>query len=128
MLNIPQPLNYWATNFHAVVDSKTCEGCSNCEESCQVGAISVSEKEPCAVVNLDRCLGCGICVSNCPIESISLLKKNTEIVPPQTREELLDIIMENKKGKFGKLLLMGRLFLDAVRTGQTHLLKPLYKK
>lgn len=122
--NLPKPLDFWATNFHAVVDKKTCVGCGNCEESCQVGAVSVSEKEQYAVVNLDRCLGCGVCVSNCPTESISLLKKPTEVIPPQTREELVDIIMDKKKGKFGKLMLTGKLFFDAVRTGQTHLLKP----
>jgi len=121
--NLPKPLNFWATNFHAVVDKNTCEGCGNCEESCQVGAVSVSEKEQYAVVNLDRCLGCGVCVSNCPTESISLLKIPAEVIPPQTREELIDIIMERKKGKFGKLMLTGKLFFDAVRTGQTHLLK-----
>jgi len=121
--NLPKPLDFWATNFHAVVDKQTCEGCGNCEESCQVGAVSVSEKEPYAVVNLDRCLGCGVCVSNCPTESISLLKKPTEVIPPQTREELVDIIMDRKKGRFGKLMLTGKLYFDAVRTGQTHLLK-----
>jgi len=121
--NLPKPLDFWATNFHAIVDNNTCEGCGNCEESCQVSAVSVSEKEQYAVVNLDRCLGCGVCVSNCPTESISLLKKPTEVVPPQTREELIDIIMDRKKGRFGKFMLTGKLFFDAVRTGQTHLLK-----
>jgi electron transport complex protein RnfB len=121
--NLPKPLDFWATNFHAVVDKKTCEGCGNCEESCQVDAVSVSEKEPYAVVNLDRCLGCGVCVSDCPTESISLLKKPTEVIPPQTREELIDIIMDRKKGRFGKLMLTGKLFFDAVRTGRTHLFK-----
>jgi len=121
--NLPKPLDFWATNFHAVVDKNTCEGCGNCEESCQVGAVSVSEKEQYAVVNLNRCLGCGVCVSNCPTESISLLKKPTEVIPPQTREELIDIIMASKKGRFGKLMLTGKLFFDAVRTGHTHLLK-----
>jgi len=121
--HLPKPLDFWATNFHAVVDKNTCEGCGNCEESCQVGAVSVSEKEQYAVVNLDRCLGCGVCVSNCPTESISLLKKPAQVIPPQTREELIDIIMASKKGKLGKLMLTGKLFFDAVRTGQTHLLK-----
>ena len=120
---LPKPLEFWAANFHAVVDKHTCEGCGNCEESCQVGAVNVSEKEQYAVVNLDRCLGCGVCVSNCPTESISLVKKPVEVIPPQTREELIDIIMASKKGRLGKLILTGKLIFDAVRTGQTHLLK-----
>jgi Pyruvate/2-oxoacid:ferredoxin oxidoreductase delta subunit len=121
--NLPKPLNFWATNFHAVVNRNTCEGCGNCEESCQVCAVKISEKENYAMVNLDRCIGCGICITNCPNESISLMKRPMEVVPPQTREELNDIIMDKKKGKLGKLLLTGKLFYDAFRTGQTHLLK-----
>lgn len=121
--NLPKPLDFWATNYFAVVDTNTCEGCSACEKSCQVDAIKVSEKDRYAVVNLDRCIGCGICVSKCPTESLSLKKKTVETIPPQTREELYDIIMENKKGKLGKLMLTGKLLYDAVRTGQTRLLK-----
>jgi len=50
-------------------------------------------------------------------------KKPTEAIPPQTREDLLDIIMSHKKGKLGKLKVTGKLFFDAITTGQTHLLK-----
>jgi electron transport complex protein RnfB len=121
--NIPKPLDFWASNFQAVVDANTCEGCGTCEQWCQVGAVSVSENKQIAVVDLNRCLGCGVCVSNCPTESISLLKKPTEVRPPQTREDLYEIIMARKKGRLGKLKLTGKMFIDAVRTGQTNLLK-----
>jgi ferredoxin len=120
---IPKPLEYWASNFQAVVDPNTCEGCSACEESCQVGAVNVSENKHQAMVDLNRCLGCGVCVSNCPTDSISLFKKPTEVRPPQTREDLYDIIMAKKKGRLGKFKLTGKMFIDAVRTGQTNLLK-----
>lgn len=113
--NLPKPLNFWATNYFAVVDVNACVGCGTCEDKCQVGAVKVNEKEQIAYVNLDRCLGCGVCVVNCPNDSISLSKKASEQVPPQTREELLDVIMENKKGKLGKLLLTGRLLVDTIR-------------
>jgi len=121
--NIPKPLDFWASNFQAVVDTNTCNGCGTCQEWCQVGAVSVSENNQQAVVDLNRCLGCGVCVSNCPTESISLLKKPTEVRPPQTREDLYEIIMAKKKGRFGKLMLTGKMLIDAVRTGQTNLLK-----
>ena len=121
--NIPKPLDFWASNFYALVDMNTCEGCGTCEEWCQVGAVIVSENNQQAVVDLNRCLGCGVCVSNCPTESISLFKKPTEVRPPQTREDLYDIIMSRKKGRLGKLKLTGKMFIDAVRTGQTNLLK-----
>jgi len=120
---LPRPLEFWSSNFQAVVDADACIGCGSCEESCQVGGVNVPEEEARAVVNLDRCLGCGVCISNCPTEAISLLKKTMEVTPPQSREELFDIIMEKKKGKIGKALLTGKLLIDAVRTGQTHLLK-----
>ena len=120
---LPKPLDFWASNFQARVDTIKCEGCGTCEEWCQVGAVSVSEKIHKAVVDLNRCLGCGVCVSNCPTESLSLFKKPTEVRPPQTREDLYEIIMAKKKGRLGKLKLTGKMLIDAVRTGQTHLLK-----
>jgi len=101
--NLPKPLDFWATNFYATVDKNTCEGGGTCIECCQIGAVGISEKEQYAVVDLDRCLGCGVCVSNCPSDSISLMKKPSEVIPPQTREELIDIIMASKKGRFGKV-------------------------
>jgi len=120
---IPKPLEFWASNFQALVDTNTCNGCGTCQEWCQVGAVSVSENNQQAVVDLNRCLGCGVCVANCPTESISLFKKPTEVRPPQTREELYEIIMAKKKGRFGKLKLTGKMLIDAVRTAQTNLLK-----
>ena len=120
---IPKPLDFWATNFHAVVDMDVCDGCGACEKRCQVGAVYVSPANGQAQVDLNRCLGCGVCVSFCPSKAISLLKKPTEVRPPQTREDLYDIIMAKKKGKLGKLRVAGKLFIDAIRTGQTKLLR-----
>ncbi len=91
---------------------------------CQVGAVRVSEKKQLAVVDLDRCLGCGVCVPVCPTKSIILVKKPVEVKPPQTREELHEIIMAGKKGRLGKLKLTGKLIVDTIRTGHMDLLKP----
>jgi len=121
--SLPKPMDFWASNFHAAVDRDTCEGCGNCEKRCQVGAVSVSQKKQPAVVDLDRCLGCGVCVPVCPTQSITLGKKPAEVKPPQTREDLHDIIMAGKKGRLGKLKLTGKLVVDAIRTGQMDLLK-----
>jgi ferredoxin len=121
--NLPKPVGFWATNFYAVVDGATCKACGLCKEKCQVGAISIPGEKQNPNVNLDRCLGCGVCVANCPTDSMTLMKKPTEVAPPETREELLDIVMEKKKGKIGKLKVTGKLLYDAVTTGQTHLLK-----
>jgi NAD-dependent dihydropyrimidine dehydrogenase PreA subunit len=120
---LPKPLDYWSSNFHAMVDPDACDGCGICEKRCQVGAVKVSAKKQPAVVDLNRCIGCGVCVSTCPTSAISLVKKPTEVKPPQNREELYDIIMNKKKGRWGKLKLTGKLFMDAIRTGHTPLLK-----
>lgn len=120
---LPKPVDFWASNFYAVIDTDTCNGCGICEKRCQVGAVSVSEKKQPAVVDLNRCIGCGVCIPTCPTKAISLQKKPAETRPPQTREELYDIIMANKKGGLGKLKITGKLLIDAIRTGQTHLLK-----
>ena len=121
--NLPKPVDFWASNFYAVVDTDACDGCGNCEKRCQVGAASVSMQNSQASVDLNRCIGCGVCIPTCPKQAISLQKKPTELIPPQTREDLLDKIMSHKKGPFGKLRVTGKLLFDAVRTGQTHLLK-----
>ena len=121
---IPKPVDYWATNFYAAVDPDRCEGCGDCEKSCQVSAIRVSENDRQAKVDPARCLGCGVCVPRCPVEAISLLKKPVETKPPLTREELHEIIMARKKSRLGKLRLTGKIIVDATRTGRIDLLKP----
>ncbi len=120
---LPKPLDFWASNFYAAVDRDTCVGCGTCEKRCQVNAVRVSAKKQPAVVDLNRCLGCGVCIPGCPTESITLAKKPIELKPPQTHEELREIIMAGKKGRLGKLKLTGKLIVDSVRTGHLNLLK-----
>lgn len=117
---LPRPLDFWASNFLAKVDANKCDACGACEKRCQVGAVAVSDPKKHAIVDPERCLGCGVCVTTCPTQAITLTKKPTEVRPPQTREDLYDIIMANKKGRLGKLKLTGKLFVDAIRTGQTN--------
>ncbi|MFO7708725.1 MAG: 4Fe-4S binding protein [Desulfobacterales bacterium] len=120
---LPKPADFWASNFHAVADADACNGCGNCEKRCQVGAVRLSKKTQRASVDPNRCIGCGLCVPVCPRDAISLRKKAVEIKPPKDREELHDIIMAHKKGRLGKLKVVGKLVIDALRTGQTGLLK-----
>jgi electron transport complex protein RnfB len=122
--DLPKPLDFWASNFYAAVDRETCEGCGACVKRCQVDAVSVSEKKQPAVVALDRCIGCGVCVPACPTRSITLVKKPAEVRPPQTREDLHEIIAAGRKGRLGKLKLTGKLIVDSVRTGHMNILKP----
>jgi Pyruvate/2-oxoacid:ferredoxin oxidoreductase delta subunit len=121
---LPKPLDFWASNFHASVDSGTCQGCGACEKRCQVNTVIVSEKKQPAAVDLDRCVGCGLCVAVCPTQSITLVKKPAEKRPPQTREDLHEILMAGKNGRLAKLKLTGKLIIDAVLTRHMDLLKP----
>ena len=120
---IPRPLDYWASNFQAIIDAYRCNGCGVCQKCCQVGAVAVSQKSHRAEVDLDRCLGCGLCVARCPTEAVRLIKKTPEVRPPRTREELYDSIMAKKKKSLGKLKLTGKLLVDAVRKGKIHSLR-----
>ena len=121
--SLPKPLDFWASNYYAAADTDACDGCGICETRCQVGAAKVSEQKQKAAVDVNRCIGCGLCIPTCPRKALSLCKKAKEIRPPQTRDDLYEIIMAHKKGRFGKLKLAGKLMIDAIRTGQTHLLK-----
>lgn len=121
--DLPKPIDFWSSNFYAAVERDTCEGCGICVKRCQVGALSVSSKKQPAVVNRDRCIGCGVCVPACPTQSITLVKKPAEVRPPQTREDLHEIIAAGKKGRLGKLKLTGKLLVDSIRTGHLNLLK-----
>jgi ferredoxin len=76
-----------------------------------------------AFVDLNRCIGCGICVSICPDQALSLSKKTVETRPPETREDLYDIIMSKKKGRLRKLKLQGKMVMDAIGTGQARPVK-----
>ena len=121
--SLPKPVDFWASNFYAVVDSDFCNGCGSCEKRCQVGAARVSEKKQQAAIDLNRCIGCGVCIPTCAKNAMSLQKKHAEVIPPTTREDLYDTIMYHKKGSLGKLHVIGKLFVDAILTRQTHLLK-----
>jgi len=120
---LPRPLDFWASNFQAKVDSHACIGCGICAKRCPVEAVSVPVKKQPAVVDLNRCIGCGVCVTPCPEKAISLFKKPVEVKPPETREDLYDMIMDNKKGTLGKLKLTGKLVVDAIRTGRANIFK-----
>jgi len=116
---LPRPLDFWAANFHAAVDATLCDGCGACAKRCQVGAVSVAEKKQPAVVDLNRCIGCGLCVPTCPKKALSLFDNPARVVPPKTREDLYDTIMAKKKGKLGKLKLLGKITIGSIRTGRT---------
>lgn len=121
--SLPRPVDFWSSNFHAVVDPAACNGCTLCEQRCQVGAVAVHGKNTGAQVDLNRCLGCGQCVAACPRQAIVLRKKRREVKPPPDREALLTLLKERRKGVWGKTALVGKLVIDMLRTGSFDLIK-----
>ncbi len=94
---IPDPVSHWATNFFAAVNPDACVACGACVEKCQTNAMKLDMEKNVSVVDLTRCLGCGLCVASCPAEAIELRKKEREIVPPTTGEEMIEVIMAGKR-------------------------------
>ncbi|MFW9879287.1 MAG: ATP-binding protein [Candidatus Thorarchaeota archaeon] len=94
---VPNPVNFWASNYYAVVDNELCTGCGICVERCQTNAMVFDEEEEISTVDLTRCLGCGNCMPFCPSEAIELRKKDKEVIPPKTEEETCEIIVTGKK-------------------------------
>jgi Fe-S-cluster-containing hydrogenase component 2 len=120
---LTKPLEFWSSNFQASVDGSQRDGCGMCAGRCPVRAVKAVAKGQPARVSLSLCIVCGLCVQTCPRGAVSLLKKPGEARPPKTREDLYDIVMARKKSRLGKLRLTGKLFIDAIRTGRTDLLR-----
>lgn len=75
------------SDFWSVVDAELCNGCGNCVEHCQFGALSVPEDV--CVVDHNRCMGCGLCVTACSTDALHLerLPHGKSSAPPTNREE-----------------------------------------
>lgn len=91
---MPRPVDFFATNYHSVVDLDLCASCGTCVELCQMKALSFQEEV--LTIDLGRCIGCGVCVANCPEDARSLRKHEKETVPPETMEETYSRIVDNK--------------------------------
>lgn len=98
-----QPAALFATNYYAEVDPASCLGCGICTQRCQMNAPSLVETT--TSIDLTRCIGCGLCVPTCPSAAITLHRKDHEIVPPQTADDLYVKIMAKKVGTWEMLKL-----------------------
>jgi len=91
---LPEPAQFFATNYVAEVDEDLCIGCGTCEERCNMDAVHVED----AISHVDktRCIGCGVCVPTCTSEAIKLYKKEEEIIPPKNTAATYMTIMDKK--------------------------------
>ena len=111
---LPKPGDFWASNYQASVDGEACTGCETCVETCQVGAVTLEQNLGVAKVDLTRCIGCGHCVASCPSGAMRLVGKEKEVAPPETWEDLQEVIMAHKKGVGGKARLAAKLMLQSM--------------
>lgn len=93
------PVQFFATNFYAVVNLDECIGCGTCVERCNMDA-KILKDDKCKV-DLGRCIGCGLCVPTCPQEAIKLEKKKKETIPPKDTVDTYTVIM-NKKAELSR--------------------------
>ena len=93
-LLLPNPAQATISNYYAEVDPELCIGCGTCVEICPMNAIKL--ENDLSSVRLKRCIGCGNCVAKCPEEAISLHKKEKQLTPYPTMDDLFDRIMERK--------------------------------
>jgi NAD-dependent dihydropyrimidine dehydrogenase PreA subunit len=91
---MPKPVEFASSNYHAEVDPNLCAGCKTCVGRCQMGAVKVVDDV--AKVNLNRCIGCGLCVPTCEAKAMHLVKKDKQIAPPKTWDDLMTRIMNKK--------------------------------
>jgi formate hydrogenlyase subunit 6/NADH:ubiquinone oxidoreductase subunit I len=92
--HLPRPADVVASNYYAQVDTELCLGTGTCATRCPMEAVRMDDTV--ASIDLARCIGCGLCVPTCPENAIVLVKKAQEIVPPQTEEDLFDMILAGK--------------------------------
>jgi ferredoxin len=99
--NFPKPADVVGSNYYAQVNTELCTGIGTCVERCPMDAVLMDNGF--ASVKLARCIGCGLCVPTCPENAIVLVKKDQEIVPPLTEEDLFDTILAQKSTLTGKM-------------------------
>ena len=96
---LPNPAEYFSSNFHAAVDADTCESCGTCEVRCQMDAISSPECK--AVVDRLRCIGCGLCATTCPSGALRLEPNEEPRIPPDDTQALYLKMLQDRYGPWG---------------------------
>jgi Pyruvate/2-oxoacid:ferredoxin oxidoreductase delta subunit len=92
---LDEPAKVAYTNYHVIVSEDECSACGNCEDICQMSAITVEDES--AVVNLARCIGCGLCVTRCDFEATTLVEKEAPeklAIPANTVEKYMNMARE----------------------------------
>jgi len=62
----------------AVIDERTCIGCTLCIQACPVDAILGAAKQMHTVI-AEECTGCDLCVEPCPVDCIEMVPVRTTL-------------------------------------------------
>ena len=100
---LPNPGDYVASNYYAVVDETLCTGCETCLERCQMDAIAMQGGT--ASVSAERCIGCGLCVPTCQDGAVTLVSKPEQKrqAPPQRLAETYMRIAKERMARLQEL-------------------------
>jgi formate hydrogenlyase subunit 6/NADH:ubiquinone oxidoreductase subunit I len=96
---LPNPAEYFSSNFYAAVNADICESCGTCEVRCQMEAISSPEGK--AVVDRLRCIGCALCVTTCPSGALRLEPNEKPRLPPDDTKALYMQMLQDRFGPWG---------------------------
>jgi len=96
---LPNPAEYFSSNFYAAVAPEVCESCGTCEARCQMDAISIPDGK--AVVNRLRCIGCALCVTTCPSGALRLEPNDKPRIPPDDTKTLYLKMLQDRFGPWG---------------------------
>ena len=95
----PKPASLVSSPFAAAVNLDTCEGCGDCVDRCQMGALELDGNT--IALDVDRCIGCGLCVPTCPTESLALVRK-PDSEQPDVPKNMIEAFMRLGKAR-GKM-------------------------
>ncbi len=76
-----------SSDFRSTANAEFCDGCGECIEHCQFGALSLLEGN--CLVDNSRCHGCGLCIASCPTNALSLerVPDSERVTPPINQQE-----------------------------------------
>jgi ferredoxin len=106
---LPQPADFFSSNFYAVADAEACESCGVCETRCQMEAITSPEGK--AVVDRSRCIGCALCLTTCPSGALRLQSVDHPKEPPDDTKALYLKLFEDRFGRWAMAKLGARKLL-----------------